>query len=63
MTSPSVRLLSAAAAPVNKQDMQDVAATTEKWIKTVTGQKPTSPAETAALYAKVRACWVFSFFL
>ena len=38
---------------LHKQDVKDVMATTEKWIKTVTGQKPTSPAETAALYAKV----------
>lgn len=45
--------MSTAAVPDHKQDVKDVMATTEKWIKTVTGQKPTSPAETAALYAKV----------
>lgn len=46
--------MSTAAAPdLHNQDVKDVMATTEKWIKTVTGQKPTSPAETAALYAKV----------
>lgn len=54
VVSPSVRLLSTApAADLSKQDIKDVAATTEKWIKTVTGQKPSSPAETASLYAKV----------
>ncbi len=65
---PSARLLSSAAraapaADLHKQDVKDVAATTEKWIKTVTGQKASSPADTAALYAKVfarvrRACYL-----
>ncbi|EKU21634.1 putative protein conserved in bacteria with a cystatin-like fold containing protein [Nannochloropsis gaditana CCMP526] len=43
--------------PSHKQVVAEVAATTEKWLETVTGQKPTSPAETAALYAKDGVLW------
>lgn len=45
---PAARLFS------TDKAVEEVNATTQHWIKTVTGQKPTSPAETAALYAKVR---------
>ncbi|GAB5036251.1 protein conserved in bacteria with a cystatin-like fold containing protein [Nannochloropsis oceanica] len=43
--------------PSDKAAIAEVAATTEKWLKTVTGQKPTSPAETAALYANDGVLW------
>lgn len=43
--------------PSHKAAITEVAATTEKWLKTVTGQKPATPAQTAALYAKDGVLW------
>lgn len=40
-----------------QQDLADVAAATENWLRAVTGQKPTSPAETSALYAQDAVLW------